>query len=150
MRDGTAKFISRNQIFRRERGQGKMHFPCPADHEQEWQPYSYAVDPSLAIYGHMRTDTSAVDLGGLRFTDNQLFITLPAGSAVKYFRGEAWGLCGLFGRNIFITRVMFSDGLRCSTPTTVIVFCCFGVNGNTAHHGGRVSAQEIVLKKGVE
>ena len=34
-------------IIRRERGQRKKHFPCSADHEQDWQPYP--VDPSLAI-----------------------------------------------------------------------------------------------------
>ena len=42
-RDGTAEHVSRDQILRRERGQGKMHFPCSADHEQDWQPYP--VDP---------------------------------------------------------------------------------------------------------
>ena len=42
-RDGTANPVSRDQILRRERGQGKVHFPCLADHEQDWQPYP--VDP---------------------------------------------------------------------------------------------------------
>ena len=42
-RDGTAEPISRDQIFRRERGQGNIHFPCSADHEQDRQPYP--VDP---------------------------------------------------------------------------------------------------------
>ena len=27
----------------RQRGQGNIHFPCSADHEQDWQPYP--VDP---------------------------------------------------------------------------------------------------------
>ena len=40
-RDGTAEPVSRDQILRRERGQGK--FPCSADHKQKWQPYP--VDP---------------------------------------------------------------------------------------------------------
>ena len=34
-------------ILRHERGQGNIHFPCSADHEQDWQPYP--VDPYLAI-----------------------------------------------------------------------------------------------------
>ena len=34
-RDGTAELVSRDQILRRGRGQEK--FPCPADHEQDWQ-----------------------------------------------------------------------------------------------------------------
>ena len=42
-RDGTAETISRDQILRREREQGNIRFPCSADHEQDWQPYS--VDP---------------------------------------------------------------------------------------------------------
>ena len=41
--DGTAEPVSRNQIIRRERGQGDMNFPCSGDHEQDWQPYP--VDP---------------------------------------------------------------------------------------------------------
>ena len=47
-RDGTAEPVSRDQIFRRERGQGKIHFPCSADHEQDWQPYP--VDPYPLLY----------------------------------------------------------------------------------------------------
>ena len=48
-RDGTAEPVSRDQILRRERGQGSASFPCSADHEQDWQPYP--VDPmdTLAI-----------------------------------------------------------------------------------------------------
>ena len=42
-RDGTGEPVSRDQILRRERGQGNVHFPCSADHVQDWQPYS--VDP---------------------------------------------------------------------------------------------------------
>ena len=46
-RDGSAKPVSRDQILRRERGQGSIHFPCSADHEQDGQPYP--VDPYSAI-----------------------------------------------------------------------------------------------------
>ena len=46
-RDGTAKPVSRDQILRHARGQGNIHFPCSADHEQGWQPYP--VDPYSAI-----------------------------------------------------------------------------------------------------
>ena len=44
-RDGMAEPVSRDQILRRERGQGNVHFPFSADHEQDWQPYP--VDPIL-------------------------------------------------------------------------------------------------------
>ena len=46
-RDGTAEPGSRDQIFRHARGQGNIHFPCSADHEQDWQ--LYPVDPYSAI-----------------------------------------------------------------------------------------------------
>ena len=38
-RDGTAEPVSRDQFLRRERGQGNIHSPCSADHEQDWPPY---------------------------------------------------------------------------------------------------------------
>ena len=47
-RDGTAEPVSRDQILRHARGQRNVHFPCSADHEQDWQPYP--VDPYSAIY----------------------------------------------------------------------------------------------------
>ena len=42
-RDGAAEPVSRDQILRRERGQGNIIFPCSADDEEDWQPYP--VDP---------------------------------------------------------------------------------------------------------
>ena len=45
-RDPT-ELVSRYQILRHARGQGNIHFPCSADHEQDWQPY--LVDPYSAI-----------------------------------------------------------------------------------------------------
>ena len=45
--DGTAEPLSRDQIVRAERGQGKNDLPCSADHEQDWQPYP--VDPYFAV-----------------------------------------------------------------------------------------------------
>ena len=51
-RDGTAEPVSRDQILRHARGQGDIHFPCSADHDQDWQPYP--VDPySSPIYIYM-------------------------------------------------------------------------------------------------
>ena len=47
-RDGTTEPVSRDQILRCAREQGNVHFPCSADHEQDWQPY--AVDLYSAIY----------------------------------------------------------------------------------------------------
>ena len=42
-RAGTVESVSRDHILRRERGRGNIHFPCSADHGQDWQPYP--VDP---------------------------------------------------------------------------------------------------------
>ena len=44
--------------LRRESGQGNIHFPCSADHEQDWQPYPvdqnscyvYVVWPYIIIF----------------------------------------------------------------------------------------------------
>ena len=60
-RDGTAESVSRDQILRHARGQGNVHFPCSADHGQDWQPYP--VDPYSAIcddhtYIHTRSRMS--------------------------------------------------------------------------------------------
>ena len=38
-RNETVEPVSLDQIFRRERGQGNVSFPCSADHQQDWQPY---------------------------------------------------------------------------------------------------------------
>ena len=46
-RDRAAEPVSRDQILRHARGQGNIHFPCSADHEQDWQPYP--VDPYFVI-----------------------------------------------------------------------------------------------------
>ena len=46
-RDGTAETVSRDQILSHVRGQGNIHFPRSADHEQDWQPYP--IDPYSAI-----------------------------------------------------------------------------------------------------
>ena len=73
-RDGTAEPVSRDQILRHARGQGNVHFPCSADHEQDWQPYP--VDPYSAIcddhtyihtYALLRKSLNAAKgLGGIR------------------------------------------------------------------------------------
>ena len=58
-RDGTAEPVSRDQILRRDWGQGNMRFPCSADHEQDWQPCP--IDPYAAIcdnYTYIHTEYS--------------------------------------------------------------------------------------------
>ena len=56
--DGTAEPVSRDQILRHERGQGNIHFPCSAHHEQDPQPY--LVDPYAVVcddHIYMRPDS---------------------------------------------------------------------------------------------
>ena len=51
-REGTAEPVSRDRILRHEHGEGNTHFPCLADHVQDWQPYP--VDP-YSCYMYDRT-----------------------------------------------------------------------------------------------
>ena len=44
---GRDESVSQDQILRHAWGQGNIHFPCSADHEQGWRPYP--VDPYSAI-----------------------------------------------------------------------------------------------------
>ena len=69
-RDGTAEPVSRDQILKHVRGQGNIHFPCSAGHEQDWQPYP--VDPYSAIcddhtyihtYIHFQESITRMELG---------------------------------------------------------------------------------------
>ena len=55
-RDGSAEPVSRDQILRRERGQGYSHFHCSADHKQDWQ--LYPVDP----YSARSDDHTCIDI----------------------------------------------------------------------------------------
>ena len=49
--DEIVEPVSRDQILRRERGTGNIHFPCSADHVQDWQPYP--LDPySCYMFDH--------------------------------------------------------------------------------------------------
>ena len=51
-RDGTAEPVSRDQILRRERGQGKFYFPCSADHDQDLATISVGVQSALQWDDH--------------------------------------------------------------------------------------------------
>ena len=53
-RDGTAEPVSQDQILRRERGQRIVHFPCSADHEQDWQPCPVvmAIHTNIVLHTH--------------------------------------------------------------------------------------------------
>ena len=59
--DGAAKPVSRDQILRRERGQGNTHFPCLADRKQDWQPYPVGLY-SAVCYDHTCINTVMPEL----------------------------------------------------------------------------------------
>ena len=61
-RDGVTEPVSRDQILRREGGQGNIHFPCSADHERDWQPYP--VDPSFSAGASIYLSSTANRLRG--------------------------------------------------------------------------------------
>ena len=55
-RDRTAEPVSRDQTLGRERGQGNIHFRCPAGYEQDWQPHPVDAQSALCddfTYLHM-------------------------------------------------------------------------------------------------
>ena len=69
-RKGKAEPVSRDQILKRERGQGNINFPCSADHEQDWQPFpvvSYSAEGAdrrcmayIDLYTYMATRSVSV------------------------------------------------------------------------------------------
>ena len=72
-RDGTAEPLPRDQFLRREGGQGNTRFPCSADHEQDWQPYS--VDPySCYMCDHTSSEYSMPNNVGQQI--NMLYDTI--------------------------------------------------------------------------
>ena len=74
-RDGTAEPVSRDQILRHVRGQGKIPFPCSADHGQDWQPYP--VDPYSAICDdHTYIHTLYYSVDPMRLTLGNPFNTM--------------------------------------------------------------------------
>ena len=48
-RDATAEPASQEKNLRRERGQGNIHFPCSAEHEQDRQPVACCSCISASI-----------------------------------------------------------------------------------------------------
>ena len=68
-RDGTVEPVSRDQIIRRAKVQGNIHFPCSADLNQDWQPYQ--VDPYSAVFDyhaiHRHTHIICVYIYGVHF-----------------------------------------------------------------------------------
>ena len=75
-RDGTAEPISRGQILRHVRGQGNVHFPCSADHEQDWQPYPVDLYSTICDdHTYIHTYIHAWDYKNTKMKHKKLFIS---------------------------------------------------------------------------
>ena len=66
MRDGTAEIVSRDQIFRRERGQRNVVFPCSFDHEQDGNLTRFSLTLALCMYVCMVITYSRVWINRVR------------------------------------------------------------------------------------
>ena len=70
-------------MLRRERGQGNIIFPCSADHDQDWQPYT--VDPYSAIVSddqtYMKTYYMPIIVGVGKETHNNWSMVIPEKAA---------------------------------------------------------------------
>ena len=74
--DGTAEPVSRDQTLRHAQGQGNVHSPCSADHEQDLQPYP--VNPySCFFYNRTYIHTYILLLYAERSVRKSHEISLP-------------------------------------------------------------------------
>ena len=90
-RDGTAEPVSRDQIFRHARGQGNIHFPCSADHEQDWQPYP--VDPYHTLLDdHTHTSVNA-ELFRSLYAPYLLHTGINLNNILQYLQGDKCTYC---------------------------------------------------------
>ena len=79
--DGKAEPVSRDQILKRVRGQENSHFLCPADHEQDWQPYP--------VDSHSAMDVMTIVWISLAWGQLMLLSDVQCGSAHHTFSEEA-------------------------------------------------------------
>ena len=79
-RDGTAEPVSRDQILRHVRGQGNIHFPWSADHEQDWQPYPVDTYSAICDDQTMKTNLFS-DLNLAAITRSVKVLPVPAGAS---------------------------------------------------------------------
>ena len=116
-RDGTTESVSRDQILRRERGQGNIHFSCSADHEQDWQPYP--VDPYSC---YMCDDTYIHTFSHSKCT---------SGFGITYQRGTSGGIFLFRGFCGHTTPVKQRTGGLCQVEQSYVeVHVCVGFPGH--------------------
>ena len=89
-RDGTPKPVSRNQILRRERGQGNINFPCSADHEQDWQPYPVDPYPCYTIFVtiHIYIHNKSLSMETSRLTRDGTAEPVSRDQILRHARGQ--------------------------------------------------------------
>ena len=126
-RDGTAEPGSRNQIIRRESGQGNVHFPWSANHEQDGQ--LYPVDPySCFVCDH--TPRRRVQYTG-RFRvkrsclTTDFFIVIWPTCCVTVVSSVARTICWMLCESTTSTTTGPNNVLLlCSTYSSYFSYCC--------------------------
>ena len=160
-RDETADSASRDQILRREHGQGNIHFPCSADHDQDWQPYP--VDPYYSCYmcDHTYIHTS---IRIYRVLLHQALVRSLRESKVQFVVEDTWPFRQKASEQnsrlnplcMDITTeagALFDNHLRLKNKAllldiTIIINSCAGSNlGNAARHVEKHLADEVERKK---
>ena len=126
--DGTAEPVSRDKILRREWTRtGNLHFPCSADHEQDWQPYrlihtllyvmtihTYILwqPPAAHLDEHSRPQESSHAQRCL----NTLTSTYPEGMAVRSHACDGLASC-----TVPRQREARPGGVRCEVWSSVFL-----------------------------
>ena len=134
-RDGTPEPVPRDPIFRCERGQGNIIFPCSADHVEDWQPYP--VDP----YSYYMCDHAYIHSPIFHFSTQGSQIAPNSDTQVKetqlsrstIIRNNIVASCFLYPRsteNTFFlleASIIFPSSnifLILSRQCTCFVYCC--------------------------
>ena len=92
-RDGTAEPVSRDQVLRHARGQGNIHFPCSADHEQDWllypvDPYSSICDDHIYIHSNKEAGGGAQGTQGSSRNCTSRESVSPLSRLIRGFRNK--------------------------------------------------------------
>ena len=130
-RDGTAETVSRDQILRRERGQGEIHVPCLAEHVQHGQPYM--VDPYTCYHIYVIMSETSPPL----FCALHLFIAILVSHIQRIGRqpekttlhsGQSRSSCmhGLLNREMYTVSSVYAIPVAYSFLHVPGIVCMYG------------------------
>ena len=75
-------------VLRHERGQGNIRFPCPADHEQDWQPYPIDPYSDICVTIHHTKHTNVILYAIHQIHHTNIYTHAYVGSAGE--PGKTW------------------------------------------------------------